>query len=579
LPPDQASTTAEDHEPAGAAPVPATALRLRRSLPGFVRRHAAMLVIGVLAAGFVGLGAAEAWRDSPTFDEPVYVSAGLAAIEHQDLTLNDEHPPLMKVIAALPVLLVDPVIPPNGTWSTNDEHDYSATFLSAQISAGKLRAVDFASRILPLLLTAAIAFLLFGFANELFGGAAGLLCGVLWLASPFVLGLGHLDGVDMPFAFAVVCFGWALLRWSRERSRRRLVVLGLAGGLAALTDATGLLILAVGAATATLVVLYSGWRASDRGRQLVVGALAPGVAVGVIAVIVVWIVYALLDPGVLTHPLSGLPEPYVDGLRYLDHNDNIPAASYLVGVAWTGAHWWYWPVSLAVKLPPATLAVLVLGPLGLLGVDRGLRWEAILFAGVPAALLFGFNLHVPRDIGVRYLLPVIALWLVLASGVASRQRWRILSVGLVAAGVLGIWSTVASFPNSLSWTSPAFAAPYRVATNSSVDWGQDLFLLQSWARTHPAHVAYFGPRGITHLDIPHAQPLLGVAPDSITGWVAVSATDLTTGDELSWLRAYCPVGNLGNTILLYHFTKPPSAAAGPTEPVAACRGSTSTRTQ
>jgi alkanesulfonate monooxygenase SsuD/methylene tetrahydromethanopterin reductase-like flavin-dependent oxidoreductase (luciferase family) len=52
--------------------------------------------------GFLFLGAIEAWRDSPTFDEPVFVSSGLTALRTGELSLNDEHPPLAKVLAVLP---------------------------------------------------------------------------------------------------------------------------------------------------------------------------------------------------------------------------------------------------------------------------------------------------------------------------------------------------------------------------------------------------------------------------------------------------------------------------------------------
>src|SRR5580658_4522018 len=101
----------------------------------------------VVAAGFFTLGVHEAWLDSPTFDEPVYVSAGLAGVLHQDLAFNAEHPVLPKVLAVLPVLLVHPVVPPNGTWHSNDERTYSADFLNAQRRAGTLRAVTFSSRL------------------------------------------------------------------------------------------------------------------------------------------------------------------------------------------------------------------------------------------------------------------------------------------------------------------------------------------------------------------------------------------------------------------------------------------------
>jgi hypothetical protein len=82
---------------------------------------------------------------------------------------------------------------------------------------------------------------------------------------------------------------------------------------------------------------------------------------------------------------------------------------------------------------------------------------------------------------------------------------------------------------------------------------------------------------VTLDDIPFARPLYGVPPSDISGWVAASATDLTTGNGLAWLRAYCPVGNLGDTIMLYRFSRPPSGAPGPVQPAAPCRGATSTR--
>src|ERR1700690_939948 len=107
-----------------------------------------LLAIG--AAAFLALGVGEAWSDAPTFDEPVYVSAGLAAVLHHDVTLNDEHPPLPKVLAVLPVLFADPVVPPNGRWSGNDEYSYGARFAAAQVAAGKVRGVTFASRLVPL---------------------------------------------------------------------------------------------------------------------------------------------------------------------------------------------------------------------------------------------------------------------------------------------------------------------------------------------------------------------------------------------------------------------------------------------
>ena len=89
------------------------------------------------------------------------------------------------------------------------------------------------------------AFVLFALAVELYGSTgAGLLSGTLWLASPFVLGIGHLDGVDIPFALATALTCWSLVRWLRRRTRRGLCWLGLAFAAAAGSQISGLLVVA-----------------------------------------------------------------------------------------------------------------------------------------------------------------------------------------------------------------------------------------------------------------------------------------------------------------------------------------------
>ena len=222
-----------------------------------------LLALVLLVAGFLGLGLAEAWSDAPTFDEPVYVAAGIAGVLHHDVTFNDEHPPLPKVLAALPVLLTHPVIPPNGRWSGNDEQSYASRFVAAQLAAGTLRRVTFASRLVPLAESAGVAFVLFALGAELFGPGAGALAGALWLAAPFVLGIGHLDGVDIPFSLTTALSGWALARWLRSRHTRGLIWVGLALGAVAITQISGLLIVAGSLA----VILAVEWRAGIERRD------------------------------------------------------------------------------------------------------------------------------------------------------------------------------------------------------------------------------------------------------------------------------------------------------------------------
>jgi 4-amino-4-deoxy-L-arabinose transferase-like glycosyltransferase len=543
-------------------------------------RAARQLGWGLVLAAVVGLlvlGGFEAWHDSATFDEPVYVSSGVVAILHHDLADNAEHPPLFKVLAALPVLAVHPVVPGDGNWDRNNERVYSAAFVEAQVRAGTMHRVTFASRLAPLLECGLLALALYGLAALLFGPAAGVLAALLWLLDPLVVGLGHLDGVDLPFALTTVLVSWAMVRWLRRRDRRSLLWLGAACGAAVSAQSTGLLL----GALAVAVVLAAGIRGGLRGWRL----WRQPLGVVLTAWVLVWAVYIVLDPAVVVHSAFLVPQPYLEGLKFLATHDTGGAPGFLLGVSWTGASVWFWPATLAVKVSTPVLVLLVAGTVVLIALVRAGRvsrstWhQTVVAVAVPALVLFVVELPNPRTLGVRYLLPSIALWTVLASPLAlvMSRRLAALALGLVLAAAAAV--TVSSYPHSIAYTAPPFRPAYRVATDSNVDWGQDFSLLVAWSRGRHPYVAYFGPRGIGEGDIAGARRLVGVAPGTITGWVAASASDLTSEDResLGWLRAYCPVGTLGGSILLYRFDIAPTAEPGPSAPAPPCAGQVSHR--
>ena len=192
---------------------------------------------------------------------------------------------------------------------------------------------------------------------------------------------------------------------------------------------------------------------------------------------------------------------------------------------------------------------------------------------------------------MRYLLPALALWaavagsgLVTATVALSRAQRRELAVigraaraAIALLAVAAMAATAASFPGSITWTTWPFRPGYPVATDSNIDWGQDLYTLRAWSLSRDPWVAYFGPRGVTTADIPGARALLGAAPARVDGWVAVSVTALNSANRasLGWLRAWCPVGILAGTILIYHFSRPVGPVPGrrlPAQPGLAVSG-------
>jgi 4-amino-4-deoxy-L-arabinose transferase-like glycosyltransferase len=500
------------------------------------------MLLAVVAAAFISLATTEAWRDGPTYDEPVYVASGLAAIVDHDVTVNPEHPPLAKALAAIPVLAVGPAMPDMRL--TADEASFSADFVEAQNRAGDLHEVMFAARLVPILETAAVGFVLFGIGRRLYSRRVGLLAGSLWLATPLVMGIGHLDSMDVASALAVSLWALAVVAWVQNPSLIRAGLVGVACAAAAMGDMDGLVLAPL--AAAALAFLAEPPRL-ERVRSLVTAGLC--------AWLTIWATYLLFQPDLILSP-GLLPQPYLDGISVLLTKNHRPQPGYLLGRTWVGMQWWYLPVDTAIKSPPATLLLLLSTPLAGLRRLRGSAL-ALMVLVIPAVVMAVGPEMSTHDIGDRYVLPSLALALVASSSVvfAFLGRWATAVAGATAVSSAAL--ALISFPASLSAVTPGLGPAYTLVSNSDVDWGQSWYALQSWARGRQPLVEYFGPRGLAVNDIPGARPL-PAPPSSITGWVAVSASDLELDARDRWLWAYCPVQVLDASVLIYRFDAAPA---------------------
>src|SRR4026207_1792573 len=62
-------------------------------------------VAGALLMFMAILAGGSALRESVTIDEVAHIGAGVSYLQRLDLRLNEEHPPLPKILAALPLVL------------------------------------------------------------------------------------------------------------------------------------------------------------------------------------------------------------------------------------------------------------------------------------------------------------------------------------------------------------------------------------------------------------------------------------------------------------------------------------------
>lgn len=189
-----------------------------------------------------------AWRVGPTFDEHFYIASGFSYLQEGDFSLNREHPPLLKVLMALPLWLgyhtglLDLVWPEHGSallsyptaffYGINGEGQQLHLFLARLPMVG-----------LCLWMVAACA----RRARRQFGGAASVAVVLLLGFNPTVLGHGHIAALDMGVTALMFLATLAVVElFERERDGRPLARAALwaavAFGLANLAKSTALLL-------------------------------------------------------------------------------------------------------------------------------------------------------------------------------------------------------------------------------------------------------------------------------------------------------------------------------------------------
>ena len=179
--------------------------------------------------------AAQMWTSirqlSVTSDEIDHLHAGYRYLQCKDFGWNPEHPPLAKIVAALPLLAMqvnDPIRNACGLPSSR-ALDFRAghAFLFAN-SESMLTAARTAASLFAILLLIGT----WSFARTLFGAHVALLASALLAFEPNLIGHGALVTTDVPAALGFLLAIYASYRYLVRPTVDRILVLGLAMGLA-----------------------------------------------------------------------------------------------------------------------------------------------------------------------------------------------------------------------------------------------------------------------------------------------------------------------------------------------------------
>jgi hypothetical protein len=175
--------------------------------------------------------------DSAIMDELAHIPAGYGYVHNLSYNLNPEHPPLIKALAMLPVLMfVQPTFPANNAaWTTgvNSEWAMGAAFLYN--SGNNANAIIQVGRVMPMLVTILTIILVYFLARRFVGKLWALLPTFLFALDPTVLGQGHYVTTDLGAAFGIVLSIFFFLRYIDDPSTKNLWIAGLTFGVAQIT--------------------------------------------------------------------------------------------------------------------------------------------------------------------------------------------------------------------------------------------------------------------------------------------------------------------------------------------------------
>src|SRR3989449_321719 len=161
------------------------------------------VVAGLLLMFMAILAGGAAWRESVTIDEVAHIGAGVSYFQKLDLRLNEEPPPLPKVLAALPLVL-------RGTHADYSHISWTVSekFFPAYVGQwvfgewlltkwnNPLTTLAWA-RLPMLLLMLVLGWVLYAYARRLGGNWGGLLCLSIYVSTPAFLTFGPLVHTDL----------------------------------------------------------------------------------------------------------------------------------------------------------------------------------------------------------------------------------------------------------------------------------------------------------------------------------------------------------------------------------------------
>lgn len=497
---------------------------------------------------------------SATFDEISHIAHGVLYTKANRIDLGDPiHPPFLKYLIGL--ALWDLWLPlPDESALTSGPNYYLGYDLLYE-SGDSPDVILKRSRIPTLLLSIALALLVFLWSRRWFGPTGGLISLCLYATDPTVLAHSSFATLDVGGACFLFMSCFFLVLWGERRKFYWLFLTGVSAALAVGSK------LPNGIFFVWLVayLIFNGitGKTDLDSRRIMLAFLT----ICVTALVGIILIY------------QGRHFPmFVESLREavstVFHGRSSSGSSYnfFHGIRLSEQLWYYFAGAALIKTPLPTLFLYGLGAWALKKDRRALY----LFVPIISYFLFCSQSNYQR--GIRYLIPIFPFACVAAGSLAS-AKGRKFSVVLGFLGWSALEASMAA-PHFVSYFNQSVGGPkngYKWLLDSNLDWGQDLKKLAALLKKNGNPEIITAIHGTANLDYYLGLHQDLIAPLPMKGrefshvnsknpqkeWLIVSPTywqgffSYTYADPFmfEWLRAKKPMTAIGHSLFIYDVTR------------------------
>jgi len=446
-------------------------------------------------------------RKSITNDEVVSIPAGYYHLVDGNFHISIDHPPLTKMWAALPLLLIQPKEP---TIELRPSEDAQTRTVRAQAEFWKANSADFKTislwaRVPMIALTLMLGLLIFIYTRQLFGPRAAVFAVALFTVEPTVLAHGRTALNDLPAALGYLLFFFTLYAYLKTRNLRNALFLGATAGLAMVIKFS-LIVVAPIFICIAIVTIWIAPRCNVPRKRV---AMWMGLAT-LLALLVInsayyfqrqppeesefrWLssIFSITQlPSVMkvVNVISVfVPSYFFTGVDAVLARNRYGQPSSLLGMESNSGWVYYFPVAFALKTSLPFLLTSVGALFWACWRFIAKREKQYLILLVPFGIYVAIAMSSTIDIGIRHLLPAYPFLFILSGAFLDSlfRTNRTPQLMLVLVVLLSGWfavEAVRAFPdhmsymNELTWRHPR----WYYLSDSNVEWGDDVAELANY---------------------------------------------------------------------------------------------------